>query len=386
MSLGVALFAGSAVMGLLLKMPFMEWNKAVLHALIALDTIALCGAVSMILILSHVLNVTGQFRRLLDNLRSIVGDVRILYFSFPALIGLLPMPGGSIFSAPMIDAAAGDDGPSAEQRSIINYWFRHIWEYSWPLYPGLLLAAQLMEVPVRRVVFLQMPFTLLAAITGIWVLLRKMDRGRLHHIEKRAAVVDILRDLSPILVTILLVLVVGMNMLVALAIAILITLFINQIPFRRAVVMIVVNRKLATMAFMVLGIMAFKVVLNDSGAIDGMTSFLQDNYVPLVVLLAVLPFVTGMVTGLTVAYVGITYPILIQVCGGVGTPGLAGSLSLAFASGFIGVLLSPVHLCLIMSNGYFKADAGKVYKLILKMSFIIFISALLLYYGYKIYQ
>jgi len=39
-----------------------------------------------------------------------------------------------------------------------------------------------------------------------------------------------------------------------------------------------------------------------------------------------------------------------------------GRLAFAYAGGELGVLLSPVHLCLLLSRDYFKADFGRVYR------------------------
>ena len=81
---------------------------------------------------------------------------------------------------------------------------------------------------------------------------------------------------------------------------------------------------------------------------------------PPMVVLFVLPFLAGLMTGLTIAYVGITFPILMPLMGS-GSPSL-GLLALAFGSGFAGVMLSPVHLCLVLSREYFNADMTQVYR------------------------
>jgi hypothetical protein len=99
--------------------------------------------------------------------------------------------------------------------------------------------------------------------------------------------------------------------------------------------------------------------------------FLQQK-IPLLPVICLLPFITGMLTGLTVGFVGGTFPLLISMTGG---PSLA-SMSIAFAAGFIGVLLSPVHLCLILTKEYFKADLW-VFTKILPASAIIFIAAIM---------
>jgi hypothetical protein len=60
------------------------------------------------------------------------------------------------------------------------------------------------------------------------------------------------------------------------------------------------------------------------------------------------------------AYVGITFPILLSYFTTGPHPMIA--FMLAYAGGYVGVLLSPVHLCLVLTTEYFKADLSRVYK------------------------
>jgi hypothetical protein len=97
-------------------------------------------------------------------------------------------------------------------------------------------------------------------------------------------------------------------------------------------------------------------------------------------ILAVLPFLAGVMTGLTIAYVGITFPILMPLMGS-GSLSL-GLLALAFGSGFAGVMLSPVHLCLILTREYFNADMAKVYhRLWIPSALVLAAAAVPLYFA-----
>ena len=62
--------------------------------------------------------------------------------ALPAVVGLIPMPAGALFSAPLVQQAGDGVELSAEWKSAVNYWFRHVWEYWWPLYPGVIIAMQ----------------------------------------------------------------------------------------------------------------------------------------------------------------------------------------------------------------------------------------------------
>jgi hypothetical protein len=77
----------------------------------------------------------------------------------------------------------------------------------------------------------------------------------------------------------------------------------------------------------------------------------------------ILPFIVGGVSGITIAFVGTTFPILISLVDAYGQSHLIlAYLALGMAAGFVGVLFSPLHLCLILSNGYFKTTLMPVYR------------------------
>ena len=70
-----------------------------------------------------------------------------------------------------------------------------------------------------------------------------------------------------------------------------------------------------------------------------------------------LPLVAGMLTGLVQACIGVSFPLVM----GVIEPSI-GYVMLAYVSGVVGVMISPVHLCLILTVEYFKADFMRSYK------------------------
>jgi hypothetical protein len=56
--------------------------------------------------------------------------------------------------------------------------------------------------------------------------------------------------------------------------------------------------------------------------------------------------------------VGISLPIVLTI---IEEP-TPWNMMFVFACGFGGVLLSPVHLCLVLTNQYFKANLSAVYR------------------------
>ena len=56
--------------------------------------------------------------------------------------------------------------------------------------------------------------------------------------------------------------------------------------------------------------------------------------------------------------------------------------ALAFASGFAGVMLSPVHLCFVLTREYFSADTAIVYHRLIAPSLIVLAAVVVPYLIY----
>jgi hypothetical protein len=87
--------------------------------------------------------------------------------------------------------------------------------------------------------------------------------------------------------------------------------------------------------------------------------FLTSAHVPIPVLLFLLPMLVGFATGVTMPTVAITYPFLLAFIG-TGADVNMGLESLAFAGVLFGLWLTPVHLCIALSAGYFQTSLIKI--------------------------
>jgi hypothetical protein len=131
--------------------------------------------------------------------------------------------------------------------------------------------------------------------------------------------------------------------------------------------------------FLLYAVMLFKGTIEAAGAAYTLFSDMQYIGLPTPVLLAFLPFLTGFATGISMGFVGISLPLLVPFIA-LGSQVSSYALILAYISGYVGVLLSPLHLCLILSTEYFKASLAKVYRLILPPLLAIEAVAVLIYY------
>jgi hypothetical protein len=123
------------------------------------------------------------------------------------------------------------------------------------------------------------------------------------------------------------------------------------------------NRQLLRMIYMVLSILAFKGILVQSRAVEAISQELLGLNIPLFLITVLLPFLVGSVAGITIVFVGTTIPILISLIQSFGEGHfILAYMMLALASGFAGVLLSPLHVCLLLSNEFFGTTLVAVYR------------------------
>ena len=133
-NLGYCLLIASAFLGLFMRMGPVQILAAMARNAAAWQSVSLGLIVISILILSRLMTEVGQLRRIVEQFSRLVRSERLTSAVMPALIGLLPMPGGALFSAPMVETACQGKEVSPEAKTALNYWFRHLWECCWPLY------------------------------------------------------------------------------------------------------------------------------------------------------------------------------------------------------------------------------------------------------------
>jgi len=89
----------------------------------------------------------------------------------------------------------------------------------------------------------------------------------------------------------------------------------------------------------------------------------------------------GLVSGITIAFVGTTFPILISLIhASPASHALLPYLILSLVSGFVGVLYSPLHVCLLLSNEYFETSMDQVYRHLLIPCSAMVIAALIYFH------
>jgi integral membrane protein (TIGR00529 family) len=299
----------------------------------------------------------------------------------PAAIGLVPMPGGALFSAPLVGQAAQNNSSSPEWKAAVNYWFRHILEYWWPLYPVVIVTLSIFILPTWQFMLLQIPFTFVSLYAGYFFLLRRrLFSFTDEPVEQNHP--SIVKVLLPIVIIVLATLVLpgffrrvspGLNpaswkllsMLAGLLVS-LILIWLDRKKHTRKMFSGLASLKTLNVFITLAGVMIFESLLDSSGLIPLAGRELSIGRVPIGLIIAFLPFLAGLVTGIAIGFAGAAFPIVVGFisAGEISLQPMA-ALVLAFSMGYAGMMLSPVHLCFLLTVDYFSTSLIKVYKYLL---------------------
>jgi integral membrane protein (TIGR00529 family) len=339
------------------------------------NNIFLMLVIVQVIWLSQQMKDTGVMNELVSTMKNSVSKKASMAM-LPASIGILPMPGGALFSAPLVEDCDAKGEVESLLKTKINYWFRHIWEYWWPLYPGILLAIDICEVPMWKFILFQMPMTIFAVIMGYIFLLRKV-KDEEDGVKPRFELKNLLRFLrlmSPVIIIVITFAIIKLfihsiaeyNKYLPMAIGIVLAMTFLQLKrpvklktWKENIFSIrVIKLFILVEAIRVFGAFIEAELPNGTPLAAQMHTELSGWHIPLILVIMIIPFITAITTGLVVGFVGASFPIVMTLIGGPDADPviLYSSIVLAFGCGYAGMLLSPVHVCLIVTNEHFKTS------------------------------
>ena len=371
LGLGLAALGGSLVMALLFGVTPLRWLELGTDIFVDRTILTVWGVIVLVLSLSSLMESTGQAERFMTALSHKIKSALVRMVFFPVLIGLLPMPGGAVFSAPMINAVAKGLPVPEEDKSLINYWFRHTAEMSWPLFPALILAAGLGGLSTPQLAIWTSPLSLAFAAVGWWFFIRPL-RAPVGDapcaVEGSGNWGDVLRHGAPIFVALAGALLFEVFMavalpqypldygvLVALVLAVGLCLRQNGLGLRDFV-RTVCRPNVRSMLFMVGALGVFKNVLSGGGVVDALLAA-GTGPAALWMVSMLLPVVVGALTGLMMAGVGSVFPLLIVLAQSMGD-NIIPWMVLGMCATLTGAMASPLHICFVLSCEYFRVGMG----------------------------
>ena len=101
-------------------------------------------------------------------------------------------------------------------------------------------------------------------------------------------------------------------------------------------------------------------------------NYFYASEIPLIAIAIIVPMFIGAISGSPAMGVGIAFPILLPLFGDVNIH----MTSIVFLGITCTYITSPLHLCLVLTNNYFKSDLNKVIKYLAPSSIALYLIGL----------
>ena len=364
--IGIAILVGGLFIWLCTDPTIKELIGAVTRMLSLPRNYDLVGALYLVICLEIQLRKSGCLAGMVEALSRMFSSRRFTLAVMPAFLGLLPSIGGARFSAPIVEEASKGFEVKPEDKAAINFWFRHIFEFSSPLVPGMILACGIAGVKVGDLIVHLGYLTIAAFLLG-WIF---MVRGlkQTDNIKKEISVeeakrhnVDFILALTPVIANVTLMVAFGLQASVSMVIVVLAMIPVLM-AFNRHVSIkeIFVGALDWKMFANVICILTFIQLLDQTGVLAQLVAAFEASPLPVPVIIGILSFIIGLLTGISQGHVAIMMPIVAGLS--MGDLDLVG---VAMVFGVAGQMITPTHLCFTITVDYFKSDFFKTLKLVL---------------------
>ncbi|MGI5835748.1 MAG: DUF401 family protein [Chloroflexota bacterium] len=334
-----------------------------LEGALAQATLQLLGVVTIIEMLTIFLQDTGSLDRILTALRRVISDVRLLIAMVPSLLGLFPVPGGTVLSAPMVAAYGKELNLSSDHNAAINLFFRHVCDQVFPYKPHLILAAAVLNVPLFTLIGWQLPVAIIGLFFGYWYLIGRLPSPKTAPPVNAADGgngLPLWVELMPFLIPLALPIGFGIDFLYAMAGGLLFGMITQRVSGSMIRKMVLKGIQLKMLLILV-SVMVFKTVVENTGLVQVMAAAFTNFGISLAILVLALPAVVGFFTGLETAVVAMVFPLLFGLIPQGVNP--MPYILVMMMSNAVGSCVSPAHTCMVAGNEYLGANYGQVARL-----------------------
>ena len=353
-------------------------------------TVSIVLATFGIMLLSQLYKETKLINQLSESLSRIINNPKIVLSLLPAVMGFLPVAGGALMSAPLVDSEAEKIGLKRDKKAYVNLWFRHTIFPIYPLSQVLIVAAALAGTSIASIILRQIPVVIVMIIVGYTIGFWKTPKTKNPEPSEKkdstnpSDLRSFLTAFSPILVTIIVAISLslagfnlsqqGLDVLIATFVGVLVLVAISKPsfdvfskPFK--------NWGIYGITFAAYGAFLLGSVIKATGIPGIFETFAANGSIDSTILLTAIPAASGILTASALGGVSISMPIL----GGIIalSPKTA---SLIYMSAYLGYVMSPTHLCLAFTADYFECSLEKIYKYAIPSFIATFTTTLLIYF------
>lgn len=394
-NLGIVLNVTALLVALLaldwVQIPAVIYTTTDPHTFDGVLAISVVIATFSIMLLSQLYKETGMINELSESMGKIVDNPKAVLSVLPAVIGFLPVSGGALMSAPIVDIEAEKLKLTQDRKAYVNLWFRHTIFPVYPISQPLVVTAAMTGVAMPLIIMRQIPVVVVMVvigwIIGFWKVSKwKSENKPLTENSKMSYSKAFVKAFSPILAAITCAIVLdmfgagfrlsqqGFDVLIATLAGVLALLVVSRTnfsvfakPFR--------SWGIYGITLAAYGAFLLRETMDAAGIRNIFAPLISSGGIDLILLLIIAPAVFGLLTGSPQGGIAISVAILSGLI--VFTPEVA---AMIYISAYLGYTIAPTHLCLTFTASYFKCSLGKMYKYVIPSFIVTFMTALLIFF------
>ncbi|HDI02214.1 MAG TPA: DUF401 family protein, partial [Ignisphaera sp.] len=285
----------------------------------------------------------------------------------PAMLGLLPIAGGALLSAPIVDSIGGSLGLDGSKKLFVNVWYRHVIFLFYPLSTMLILASALGGVDLWILVVRQIPVALVMMGIGLIPMLNSKNRlSKVEELNEGIHKRKLFNTFTPLIISIALALILNpldklglplyrISMVIGISIGMVTFIVLNNVS-KLVFIQVIKDRRVWELPLATYGAMLLRraFLMLD---LKSLSSILASSSIPIDIILIAIPSIIALATGVVSTGLVLSIPLLANL-----TPLTPASVSLIYVSSFLSYLGSPLHLCYVYTAQYLRIPLTKGYR------------------------
>ena len=371
--IGLAMLAGGLSVWLLTGGQVEILTKSLSTVATMPRTYELIFALYFVMCLELQLRLSGTLDGLMSALQHWFKCERLTLVLMPAFLGLLPSLGGARFSAPMVENVGNKIALDAQGKTVINFWFRHVVEYINPINPGLILASAISMIPLSKLIGSMYWVSLTAIVVG-WLCCIPRQKSVptvqaevLTPQENKQDVKEVSLALAPVVLNFVLIVFFYVNPAIAMGLITLGMFFVLRFVGRPVNVFQVLTEAFDKKLILnVMSIIFFIQILTYTKTLEEVVRVLSNSPLPIAMVVGIISLLIGVLTGISQGHVAMVMPLVAAIA-----PQDIKLASLALVLGVAGQMITPTHLCFIVTLDYFKADFFKALRPVFVMQTLV---------------
>jgi integral membrane protein (TIGR00529 family) len=328
---------------------------------------------------------TDAIKKMINSLRTLLyrgGTLGVI----PAVYGLMPVPGGALFSAPLIDKEGEKYKINKDQKNFLNVWFRHIW---FPIFPVsaammLIIGSDFSNIDIYELIVANLPaffaFIIIGAIF-LKIFIKKAPKHTKKPEKNYGGLIYLIPPIIPIIMYIIffsIFTIIGLQNLkdfqrfifiIGVIFSIFFLYFLLKIEWKKYFEIIKKSLNF-NLALAIIGIMIFREMIEVSGSNEIIADLIGGLPFHAIIIVILIPLIMGIITGYNFGAIALSY-FLVEPFFPFTNLNIVGITSLIFISSLVGYLISPIHLCNVVSSDYLKTDTTRMFRLYIPAVFML---------------